>query len=195
MNVIPANKLTSAINSVAKAGAKFSIQLHNVAYSCLAHIDASGDVRPLQRLLDTIGGKVTKGAIVEWAKRFGRVKVEYAEDDTAKASPLFKYAKGKESDLEGAALIAPMDFKAEGAGNKAEFDLAAKLTAVVKAASKEGVTLTADELRALKLVTEALGIINPEVAPKSNVTPIKAPKKTKAQKQAALAQTLESEAA
>ena len=67
MQVIASNKLNVAINSVVKAGAKFGGQLHTVAYSCLALVETSGDVRPLQRLYDAIGGKVTKAAIAAWA--------------------------------------------------------------------------------------------------------------------------------
>jgi hypothetical protein len=155
MQVIASNKLNAAINSVVKAGAKFSGQLHTVAYSCLAHVDASGDVRPLQRLYDNMGGKVTKAAIAAWAKAFGKVKVA-TDEETGVVK--FAYNKAAKGDLEGAAACPVLDFKPESAGAKGEFDFAAKLAALLKAAEKAGAHL--QHVKAYQLVAEAEAVLN-----------------------------------
>ena len=159
MTIIPANKLNAQINSVVKAGAKFSGQLHTVAYSCLALIETSGDVRPLQRLYDLIGGRVTKGAIAAWAKAFGKVTIAYAEEDTAKERPVFKYAKGGKSDMEGAAACPVLDFKPAPAAKK-EFDLATRLASLLKAAEEAGCHLAAETDKAYTLLVEAETVLN-----------------------------------
>lgn len=154
MQVIASNKLNVAINSVVKAGAKFGGQLHTVAYSCLALIDTSGDVRPLQRLYDAIGGKVTKAAIAAWAKAYGKVKVTTDEETGAVK---FAYNKAAKGDLEGAAACPVLDYKPDATGNKAEFDFAAKLAALLKAAEKAGAHL--QHVKAYQLVTEAEAVL------------------------------------
>lgn len=159
MQVIASNKLNVAINSVVKAGAKFGAQFHTVAYSCLALIETSGDVRSLQRLHDMIGGRVTKAALVSWAKAYGKVKVN-TDEETGVVK--FAYAKAAKGDLEGAALCAPLDFKPDAAGNdaagnKAEFDFAAKLAALLKAAEKAGAHL--QHIKAYQLVVEAEAVL------------------------------------
>ncbi|MBN9310990.1 hypothetical protein, partial [Devosia sp.] len=118
MQVIASNKLNVAINSVVKAGAKFGGQLHTVAYSCLALVETSGDVRPLQRLYDAIGGKVTKAAIAAWAKAFGKVKVN-TDEETGKVT--FAFNKAAKGDLESAAACPVLDYKPDATGSKNEF--------------------------------------------------------------------------
>lgn len=176
MQVIASNKLTVAINSVVKAGAKFGAQFHTVAYSCLALIDASGDVRPLQRLYDSIGGKVTKAALAAWAKAYGKVKVNTDEETGVVKFAFNKAAKG---DLEGATVCAPLDFKPDAAGNKAEFDFAAKLASLLKAAEKAGAHLA--HTKAYQLCAEAEAVLTGANVTQINTSPEgKAPNAAKA---------------
>lgn len=157
MNIIPANKINASINSVVRALGKSGAALHNVAYSCLALIESSGDVRPLQRLFDALPGTVYKSALKSWAVAYGRVTVKFAEGDDAKARPIFAYAKGGESDLEGAAATPVMDFKPEAAAAK-DFDLAAALSALLKKTEKNGAHLT--HVAVYKMLTDAEAMLN-----------------------------------
>lgn len=173
--VTDTKKLNTLIAGVKTSGKAFEAKLHLAAYSCLV-VAEGGDIRPLDRLYSALGGKVLKSALAAWANAFGKVKIVEA---TADAAHTVSYVKAKESDLATAAQIPVSDYKPTNEGKGAAFELAAKLRSTIKGATKEGVTLSADEARALELVENALAMLDPEFKPTSNVVPMPKPKRAK----------------
>lgn len=174
--VTDTKKLNTLISGVKSSGKAFEAKLHLAAYSCLVVADG-GDVRPLTRLYEALGGKVLRTALASWANAFGKVKVTEAEGETEFS---VKFAKGKDSDLAQAEAVPVSDYKpADAEGKGSIFSLAAKLTSTIKGATKDGVTLSADETKALAMVEQALALLNPDYKPTSNVVPMPKVKRAK----------------
>lgn len=171
--------LNKAISGVKSSGKAFEAKLHSVAYSCLVRVEDHGDIRPLAALYAALGGRVLKSALVAWANAFGKVTMTEA---TGEAEFSVKFAKGKESNLPAAFETPVSDYKPEVSGKGSIFELAAKLRSTIKSATKEGVTLSADETRALTLVENALAMLDPEFKPTSNVVQMPKAKRAKAPK-------------
>lgn len=172
--ITDSKKLNVLISGVKTSGKAFEAKLHLAAYSCLVVIDESGDIRPMARLYEALGGRVLRTALATWANAFGKVKITEATGETALE---VKYVKAKESDLPTAMATPVSDYKPEaGAGAGSAFELAKKLAQTIKGATKDGVTLSTTELQALAMVEHALALLDPEFKPASNVVPMPKPK-------------------
>lgn len=121
------SKLSAEIVSIRNTGAKFERRVYVAAVSCLAHIEAHGDITLLNDLVKALPGMARRNAIFAWAPAFGKV----AYDGDTKA---FVYDKRGKTDIEGAMNVSPWEFKPEAEFKP--FDLSATLAKLVEKAEK-----------------------------------------------------------
>lgn len=153
-------KGTSAINkaiaSIQSRGAKLDASIQHVGLSVLQHIEDHGDYTLAERLVQAMPKGSRRLALVEWMLAHGRIalldKADPADAERIKAGGVFKYAKEKATDIEGAALVQWFDMKKEKDVLEA-FDVQAALNALLKRVAKmqaQGVRIEhADKIEAL----------------------------------------------
>lgn len=122
-----AAEITSAIKSIKTRGVKLSQDIHKTGVSCLAHIEKHGDITLLNNLLAALPAGWRKNALIAWAEAHGKVSFDTKEKS-------FAYDKAKSTDIEGATMIAPEDFKPEA--EYKPMDLDAMIAAIIKKAEK-----------------------------------------------------------
>lgn len=101
--IITGAALGNAIKGQASKIATFKAREHELAFSCLHHVEKHSDVCHLNSLLNVTPSNYRRGLIL-WAAAFG--KVTYDAKERA-----FAFAKGKKSDLDGAESVAPADYE------------------------------------------------------------------------------------
>lgn len=170
--VLKGGALGKAITGQGKAIATFTAREHQLAYSSLAHMEASdgkeasNDVKYLNALLAVTPSNYRKG-LVSWACAFGRVSYEVETRE-------FAYAKAKKADLAAAMEIAPANYEKASKSDetKKPFD---EITYIERALKK----LT-DEGASHRVIKAMEGVLN--VAKTSHLTIVKTDKAPKAEK-------------
>ncbi len=124
--ILKGKALSAAIKGRAKVAATFTQREHQLALSCLVHVDEHHDVIYLNRLFE-VTPQNYRGGLMKWAAAFGKCKFD------SKAGE-FTYVKGKKSDLEAAAKIAPANYQKEASQDStpAEFDEVKALEKVIE---------------------------------------------------------------
>lgn len=102
MIILKGSKLKSALKSYAKNVATFKARNHQLAYSCLVHLEENHCASHLNTLYQAMPTAYRK-SIRDYATAFGKCGYD-------KESDSFIYAKSKKSDLDGACAIAPADY-------------------------------------------------------------------------------------
>jgi hypothetical protein len=128
--------LLSKIAALGKRNSAIKADIQVLGLACLEHIEAHGDVMPLNRLVGVLSRSQTQ-AFIEWSLAFGKVKKN--EDKATKAAMPLSYDKSRSTDIEGAAEKNWDEFapdKAESA--KAAFDLQKAVQALLKKAAAGG---------------------------------------------------------
>lgn len=129
-------QLLQRISALGKRNAAIKGEIQALGVACLEHIEAHGDVMPLNRLVMALQRSQVR-AFVEWALAFGKVK-RNTDKATKETMPL-AFDKTRTTDIQGA-NDKPWD---EFAPTKAEsvakaFDLQAAVMRVLKQAADAG---------------------------------------------------------
>jgi hypothetical protein len=103
--ILSGKALKSAIAGRGKAVDTFKEREHQIAVSCLHHVEAHSDVVHLNGMLSVTPSNYRR-ALILWACAFGKV----TWNNNSKA---FAFAKGKKSNLDGAESVAPADYEKE----------------------------------------------------------------------------------
>lgn len=101
MSKINVTELNKAIDQLNGDASKLQDRYQAVGFQCLQHLDASGDVGPVNRLLVGMPKGQRRLAMATWMVKYAKLQPNPAKD-MVKTMPL-AFAKGKENDLEGAA--------------------------------------------------------------------------------------------
>jgi hypothetical protein len=124
--ILTGSALKSAIAGRAKAAASFTEREHQLAASCLMHVEQHSCPSHLNALYQATPTNYRAG-LVAWSLAFGRVAFD-------KGTGAFTFAKGKKTDVDGLLAIAPANFEKQSkaaARAEKEFDVAAYLAKVV----------------------------------------------------------------
>lgn len=168
--ILTGSALKSAIAGRAKAAASFTEREHQLAASCLMHVEKHSCPSHLNALYQATPTNYRAG-LASWSAAFGRVVFD-------KSTGAFTFAKGKKTDVDGLLAIAPANFEkqAKSARTEKEFDVAAYLAKVVD-------TLTNKDAdpRVIQAVKGALNLTKmpAPVAKAEKPTRVKAPKAEK----------------
>lgn len=119
--------IITAIENVRKSGVKLDNMIQVAACSVINHVEKHGDITLVNTLLDAMPNGSRVNALRDFILTFG--KVEYDE-----ATKAMVYAKGKETDLEGAQNIMWSEFKPEAP--YVAFDLNGLIQGILKKADK-----------------------------------------------------------
>lgn len=133
--IITGKALANAIKGRAAQVETFKEREHQLATSCLHHIEQHSDVIHLNGLLSVTPSNYRRGLIL-WAVAFGKVTYDAKER-------VFAFAKGKKSDLTGAESVAPADYEkaTKAGGDKTPKTLLEKLENVAtKTAADDNAT-------------------------------------------------------
>lgn len=128
--------LTKAIKSIKTTEAKLDGLVHQAAVSCLWQVAEHGNTTPLQTLVDSLSKRNRINALLAWAEQYGAVRY----DEKAKQ---LKFAKGKDTDLEGAIAQPFWLFKPEAAYKPV--DLNVLLAQLIKKAEQALATEAEDD--------------------------------------------------
>ncbi len=147
--IITGKALSNAISGRAKDVATFKQREHELAASCLHHVDKHSDVIHLNSLLNVTPANYRRGLIL-WAVAFGKVTYDAKER-------VFAFAKGKKSDLTGAESVAPADYEkaAKEGGDKTPKTLLEKLENVAAKTVKDD-NATAEDVALAKALAAFL---------------------------------------
>ncbi|WP_288198827.1 hypothetical protein [uncultured Pleomorphomonas sp.] len=123
--ILTGSALKSAIAGRAKAAASFTEREHQLAASCLMHVEQHSCPSHLNALYQATPTNYRAG-LVSWSVAFGRVTFD-------KDTGAFAYAKGKKTDVDGMLAVAPANFEKQSKTTRTEkeFDVAAYLAKVV----------------------------------------------------------------
>ena len=173
--ILTGSALKSAIAGRAKAAASFTEREHQLAASCLMHVEQHSCPSHLNALYQATPTNYRAG-LVAWSTAFGRVAFD-------KSTGAFTFAKGKKTDVDGLLAIAPANFEKQAKASaraEKEFDVAAYLAKVVD-------TLTNKDAdpRILQAVKGALNLAKMPAPVEKAEKPAKAPKATKPAKESA----------
>lgn len=128
--------LLSKIAALGKRNGAIKAEIQALGIACLTHIDAHGDVMPLNRLVLALQRSQTR-PFVEWALAFGKVQRNMAAD--SKATMPLRFDGSRTTDLDGAADKTWDEFAPTKAESVARaFDLQAAVLKVLKEAAKSG---------------------------------------------------------
>lgn len=145
--------MDKAIVSIQKRGKKLDDDIQLVGLSALAHLDKCGDLGPLTRLFFAMPKGSRTNALMDWAQTFGKVTVNTGDDRKEKP---FCFSKTATTDMQGAADKPWYDCK-KPLDPALEFDFVAKLNALLKSATKEGVKLKEGQT---DLIAKARALVN-----------------------------------
>lgn len=124
--ILTGSALKSAIAGRAKAAASFTEREHQLAASCLMHVEQHSCPSHLNALYQATPTNYRAG-LVAWSTAFGRVTFD-------KDAGVFAYAKGKKTDVDGLLAVAPANFEKQAKASaraEKEFDVATYLAKVV----------------------------------------------------------------
>ncbi|MDQ0422304.1 hypothetical protein J2045_003352 [Peteryoungia aggregata LMG 23059] len=133
--IITGKALASAIKGRAAQVETFKEREHQLATSCLHHVEQHSDVVHLNGLLSVTPANYRRGLVL-WAVAYGKVTYDAKER-------VFAFAKGKKSDLPGAESVAPADYEkaAKTGGDKTAKTLMERLeNAAAKTIKDEAAT-------------------------------------------------------
>lgn len=99
IKLLDATGIDTMIVSITKRGKKLDGDIQLCALSCLAHIEAHGDVRLFNRLYLAMPKGSRLEALTQWALAHGKVKAN--EGDNKKANP-FVFDKDRKTDMANA---------------------------------------------------------------------------------------------
>lgn len=132
--ILTGKALKSAIAGRAKAAATFTEREHQIAYSCLHHLEVNSCPSHLNALLDATPVNYRRG-LIAWASAYGKAKMN---PETRQ----FEFSKTKKSDLPAALIVAPANYqkmvKAADETKAKEFDEIAYLERMIKAFGEKG---------------------------------------------------------
>lgn len=132
--ILTGKALKSAIAGRAKAAATFTEREHQLAYSCLHHVEVHSCPSHLNALLAATPVNYRRG-LIAWASAYGKVKMNAETRE-------FEFAAKKTSDLPSALIVAPANYektaKAKAETKEKEFDEIAYLTRMIKAFGEKG---------------------------------------------------------
>lgn len=140
MNITLVNDIDAIIAKTLKSGSAFSADLHLAAFNCVHHVEANGDVRPLNKLFDGLSSSA-QNTLKVWAVHFGKVKFD---------PDLLGFKLNRSIDVVAPELLAerevvgPMEYKKALAPKKVKtFNLAMAIVDLIKKAEKENCKLVA----------------------------------------------------
>lgn len=127
-----AAEINKAIDSIATRGSRLRTDIHKAAVSCLAHIEAHGDVTVLSKLDAALpqGSNIKRMRL--WAEAHGKV---FFDEDTKE----YRFSKKSETSVENAMETHPFDFNKEVEKTETVFDLTAEIIKLAERAQKKGV--------------------------------------------------------
>ena len=129
--------LNKKIAALKKANGKVRDDIQALGLVCLMHIEAHGDVTPLNNLFDALI-KTQHQAFAEWAFSFGKVS-KNTNAKTKEAMPL-AYDKSKKTDIEAAVAKPWFDFADDKAKATAKaFDFQQAVMSLLKKAAAAGI--------------------------------------------------------
>lgn len=166
--ILSGKALANAIAGRAKAVETFTQREHQLAFSALHHVELHSDPKYLNALYAVTPANYRTG-LRNWATALGKVSFNSESKE-------FEYSKGKKSDMEKAADIAPANFEKEKgkAREEAEFDEAAFLEKVVAKMTEKGASP-----RVLQAVKGALTLAKTPVSAPVEKAPAKVAKVAK----------------
>jgi hypothetical protein len=138
--------INAAINSIANRGKKLRADIHKAAVSCLAHIEAHGDVTVLSKLDAALPQGANVKRMRAWAEAHGKVVF----DDETKA---YKFRKNSSTKIDDACAVHPFDFQKSDDGTEKAFDLVAEIVKLAERATKK--EANAELVQALKALVPA----------------------------------------
>lgn len=128
--------LNKKIDALGKANAKVRDEIQALGLVCLQHVEAHGDVTPLNRLYGVLI-KSQHQCFAEWAFSFGKVS-KNTDKKTMEALPL-AFDKSKKTDIEGATAKPWFDFADDKAKATAKaFDFQVAMMSLIKKAAAAG---------------------------------------------------------
>lgn len=130
--IMDKTQIEKNIESIRKAGLKLDKLIQETGLATLAHIDAHGDVRLMNRLYLALPRGARKAAFSSWALAFGKVVANTG--DNKKENP-FAYAKDRVSDLAQAAVKPWYDFKPDPEPDQL-FDVVKAINSIIARAGK-----------------------------------------------------------
>lgn len=157
--IILDSKLTDKlITSIAGRSVKLDADIHQAAFSALAHHVATGDYTLLNKLAIALPKAARRNALYAWALHFDG-KLAMNNDKATKATAPLKHAKGDgSSDVEGAQAMPFWEFAPEAEYH--QFDLKAALASLLKRAEgaltneqQDSALVQPDVLAALRAMT------------------------------------------
>lgn len=147
--IITGAALGNAIKGQASKIATFKAREHELAVSCLHHVENHSDVCHLNSLLNVTPSNYRRGLIL-WAAAFGKVTYDAKER-------VFAFAKSKKSDLDGAESVAPADYEkaTKEGGDKGKKSLFERLESVAEKTVKDE-NATAEDIALAKALANFL---------------------------------------
>lgn len=145
--------MDKAIASIKNRGAKLDADIQLVGLSALAHLDKCGDLGPLTRLYFAMPKGSRTNALMDWAQTFGKVTVNTGADRKEKP---FCFNKQAVTNMDGA-IEKPWYECKKPQDPALEFDFVAKLNALLKSATKDGVKLKDGQQ---ELIAKARALVN-----------------------------------
>lgn len=130
--LLDAKGIEARIAVISKAGKKLDADIQLVGLSCLAHIEAHGDVRLFNRLYLAMPKGSRKTALTGWALAFGKLK---ANDGDNKKDVPFLYDKERVTNMVDAAQKPWYDFAPEKSPDEM-FDVVGALNNLLRKAGK-----------------------------------------------------------
>lgn len=159
--------LNKEIKSIAVRGAKLDHDIHRAGVGCLAHLAEHNNCAVLNNLVNALPKGTRKGAFVEWALAYGKVRVLDKGNDAdavrIERGEVFALDKSKQFMLDDAIANAWYNFKPEKDVLES-FDVqkaVQQLMRRVAKAQKDGATLEGvnDALASLQSFTHDLGLV------------------------------------
>lgn len=166
--LILASEVATLIASIKTRGQELDHDIHVAGVSCLAQIRDHSNTTLLNNLVNALPKGARKTAFVEWALKFGSVRLlvkgDEADADAIAKGQTFKLKRDKDTDLDGAIANAWYNFKPEPDVldvfdlNKAFNRLQKQYSKAVKqGASIEGVDEARKQLREMLRSLDVLG--------------------------------------
>lgn len=148
--------INTAIENIKASGKKLDALIHQVAVSCINHVELHGDIRVCNRLIDSMPKSSRRLALIKWFEDYGKLSYttetkNFAYDNnketdltTAQAVPFWEHTKEQNPmifDLDKA--INNLIKRAESAMNKEQEVDKAKYEALLKLAPKNDTEVAA----------------------------------------------------
>lgn len=127
--------INKAIDSIERRGKKLDQDIQQAGLSCLNHNQEHGDITLLNRLYLAMPKGSRRNALIEWALKYGKCKLN-EDKSTAKDAPLLFNREGS-TDLAGANEEPWFNCKPEKDPLE-EFDFVAAYNALLRKATKAG---------------------------------------------------------